>query len=101
MGLATPGHVEAMHRAGTGIAPIFPQQSIREMTRTRRTPETVMGDAVGALVPAGWAAPEDAWRLEARIPASTMAFVSLEDVGAWGERAANTGLGKLLGEPEM
>ena len=42
IGLATPGHVEAMKRSGSGIAPIFPQQSIREMTRTGRTPGQVM-----------------------------------------------------------
>ena len=54
LGLATPGHVEAMRRAGQGIAPIFPQQSIREMTRTSRSPETVMADAVNAAVAAGW-----------------------------------------------
>src|SRR3972149_7057330 len=54
VGGATPGHVEAMRRAGQGIAPIFPQQSIREMTRTRRSPEKVMSDAVGALAAAGW-----------------------------------------------
>jgi len=54
LGLATPGHVEAMRRAGQGIAPIFPQQSIREMTRTNRSPEAVMSDAVNAAVAAGW-----------------------------------------------
>src|SRR5262245_38751255 len=54
LGVATPGHVEAMRRAGQGFAPIFPQQSIREMTRTNRTPEEVMNDAAGAAVAAGW-----------------------------------------------
>ncbi|MEX2093891.1 MAG: tagaturonate epimerase family protein, partial [Pirellulales bacterium] len=54
LGLATPGHVEAMRRAGQGFAPIFPQQSIREMTRTSRSPEAVMSDAVNAAVAAGW-----------------------------------------------
>jgi hypothetical protein len=54
LGVATPGHVEAMRRAGQGIAPIFPQQSIREMTRTNRSPEAVMADAVNAAVAAGW-----------------------------------------------
>jgi hypothetical protein len=54
LGLATPGHVEAMRRAGQGIAPIFPQQSIREMTRTNRLPEAVMADAVNAVVAAEW-----------------------------------------------
>ena len=45
IGLATPGHVEAMRRAGAGIEPIFPQQSIREMARTSRSPRNVMDDA--------------------------------------------------------
>src|SRR5262245_43144980 len=54
LGLATPGHVAALRRSGEGIAPIFPQQSIREMTRTTRTPSGVMNDAVGALANAGW-----------------------------------------------
>jgi len=36
MVMATPCHVEAMCRAGQVIAPIYPQQSIREMTRTNR-----------------------------------------------------------------
>ena len=35
LGLATPGHIEAMRRAGHGIAPIFPQQSIREQTNAQ------------------------------------------------------------------
>lgn len=56
IGLATPGHVEAMRRAGmaAGIAPIFAQQSIREMTRTQRTPEQVMADALRGAKSAGW-----------------------------------------------
>ena len=54
LGLATPGHVEAMRRAGAGIEPIFPQQSIREMTRTGRNPEGVMRDALDGMRRAGW-----------------------------------------------
>jgi hypothetical protein len=54
IGLATPGHVEAMKRAGAGIEPIFPQQSIREMTRTSRTAEAVMQDALRGMTDAGW-----------------------------------------------
>jgi hypothetical protein len=54
LGLATPGHVAAMQRAGSGIAPIYPQQSIREMTRTNRSPEAVMADAVEAAAEVGW-----------------------------------------------
>ncbi|MCA9247060.1 MAG: hypothetical protein KDA42_08095 [Planctomycetales bacterium] len=53
-GLATPGHVLAMQRSGAGIAPIFPQQSIREMARTQRTAEQVMHDALAGMVAAGW-----------------------------------------------
>lgn len=54
IGLATPGHVEAMKRSGAGIEPIFPQQSIREMARTQRTPEGVMRDAIEGMQRAGW-----------------------------------------------
>jgi hypothetical protein len=53
-GLATPGHVAAMKRAGQGIQPIFPQQSIREMARTSRQPIEVMTDALRNMVAAGW-----------------------------------------------
>ncbi|QOV92414.1 hypothetical protein IPV69_12185 [Humisphaera borealis] len=48
-GLATPGHVAALRRAGGSIQPIFAQQSIREMGRTNRTPDGVMNDALAAL----------------------------------------------------
>jgi hypothetical protein len=53
-GLATPGHVAAMRRAGAGIEPIFPQQSIREMVRTGRTPAQVMHDAIAGVRSSGW-----------------------------------------------
>ncbi|HMO83372.1 MAG TPA: tagaturonate epimerase family protein [Lacipirellulaceae bacterium] len=48
-GLATPGHVAALREAGGPICGIFAQQSIREMTRTQRSPEAVMQAAVDAL----------------------------------------------------
>lgn len=54
IGLATVGHVEAMKRSGEGIEAIFPQQSIREMTRTKRTAIEVMRDAIGGAELAGW-----------------------------------------------
>jgi hypothetical protein len=54
IGLATTGHIEALRRAGAGILPIFPQQSIREMARTARTPRQVMDDAMRAVEAAGW-----------------------------------------------
>lgn len=53
-GLATPGHVAAMRQDGAGIQPIFPQQSIREMARTQRTPVQVMEDALRGAAEAGW-----------------------------------------------
>ena len=54
LGLATPGHVAALRNAGAGIAPIFAQQSIREMTRTNRTPQQVMDDALRGAQEAGF-----------------------------------------------
>ena len=54
IGLATPGHVAAMNEAGAGMAPIFPQQSIREMTRTSRSPVQVMEDAFRGAEASGW-----------------------------------------------
>jgi hypothetical protein len=53
-GLATPGHVASLRQAGKSIQPIFAQQSIREMTRTARTPEQVVGDAMAGLLSVGF-----------------------------------------------
>ena len=52
LGIATPAHVRAVR--GSGVAPIFAQQSIREMTRTGRTPGNVMDDAVIGVFQEGW-----------------------------------------------
>jgi hypothetical protein len=59
LGLATPGHVRALQHVlreapGSTIAPIFAQQSIREMERTSRTPEEVLNDATWGTFQAGW-----------------------------------------------
>jgi hypothetical protein len=54
LGLATPGHVRAMKKAGRGLAPIFGQQSIREMTRTGRTPQQVLDEATWGTFEGGW-----------------------------------------------
>ncbi len=59
LGLATPGHVDALRAVGGEgrIAPIFAQQSVRENVRTGRTPREVLDDAtLGAFV-AGWTQP--------------------------------------------
>ncbi len=54
LGLATPGHVRALRAVGGRIAAIFPQQSIREMTRTGRTPLQVVDDATWGMFAEGW-----------------------------------------------
>lgn len=55
LGLATPGHIAAVK--GTGLAPIFAQQSVRENARTGRSPQQVVDDARRAVEAAGWDAP--------------------------------------------
>jgi hypothetical protein len=56
IGLASPGHIEAMNRAGGTMGPIFAQQSIREMTRTGRTPQQVVDAAAGGMKRSNWTA---------------------------------------------
>jgi len=55
MGVATPGHINAVR--GTGIAPIFAQQSVRENERTGRTPQDVLNDALWAVFEKDWREP--------------------------------------------
>ena len=55
LGLATPGHLAAVARSD--FAPIFAQQSVREMERTQRTPEEVLRAAQTALATAGYRQP--------------------------------------------
>lgn len=62
LGLATPGHIRALKRVlaeapDKSIAPIFAQQSIREMNRTRRSPDDVLSDATWGTFQAGWRGP--------------------------------------------
>jgi hypothetical protein len=61
LGFATPGHIAAL-RALTpdsqcAILPIFAQQSVRENSRTGRTPQQVMDDARRAVEAAKWDLP--------------------------------------------
>ncbi len=60
LGLATPGHARAARMFQGKIAPIFTQQSIREMTRTRRTPQQVVDDATWGIFEEGWRLPHGA-----------------------------------------
>ena len=58
IGVATAGHVRALRRfRPRHIIPIFAQQSIREMTRTARTPQEVMDAAIVAVHRHGWKEP--------------------------------------------
>ena len=54
LGMATPGHIRAMRAIGAGVAPIFAQQSIREMERTGRSAQEVMDDACWGVFAGGW-----------------------------------------------
>jgi len=60
LGSATVGHARAT--MGKGVAPVFAQQSIREMTRTHRSPEDVMADAAWGVLASGW---REAWGADA------------------------------------
>src|SRR5512142_1517739 len=60
LGLATPGHLAAARKFD--FAPIFAQQSIREMERTQRTPQEVMTAARTALAERGF---KGAWGADA------------------------------------
>lgn len=59
LGLATPGHVRALRRADPDrlLAPIFAQQSQREMNRSGRTATQVLTDATWGAFQAGWEGP--------------------------------------------
>jgi len=73
LGLATPGHAQAAE--GTGIAAVFAQQSVRENTRTGRTPQQVLDDARWGAFQAGW---REAWGADAdhlKTPESIAPFV--------------------------
>lgn len=54
LGLATRGHVRAVRAVGCELAPIFAQQSIREMERTGRSAQQVMDDATWGVFAEGW-----------------------------------------------
>ena len=54
LGIATPGHVRAVRKFTGRLAPIFAQQSTREMIRTHRDPNQVMDDAMWGCFEEGW-----------------------------------------------
>jgi len=52
LGLANPGHIRSL--VGFNFKPVLAQQSIRELTRTRRTPDNVLDAAVWAVFQEGY-----------------------------------------------
>jgi len=93
LGLATPGHIEAVK--GTPFVPIFAQQSVRENLRTGRTPQQVMDDAKRAVEAAGWDLPWGADADHLKEVDDLAAFVSAGytfftiDPGAYVDNAAD------------
>lgn len=73
LGLATPGHLEALRAHGGPILPVFAQQSTRELERTGRKPVDVIKDASEAL---------QAARYEGRWGADADHLKTQEDVNA-------------------
>jgi hypothetical protein len=60
LGLATAGHIEAVKESS--FLPIFAQQSIRELKRTKRNPQEVMNTAIEAIKKEKW---EGVWGADA------------------------------------
>lgn len=54
LGLATQGHIRALRATGGAIAPVLAQQSVRENSRTGRTPGQVLDDAMWGAFEEGW-----------------------------------------------
>jgi len=52
-------------------------------------------------VPKGFAEPRDGWSLEGRVPSSSMAMLSIEDVAGMGAKFEKTAIMGLFREPEM
>jgi hypothetical protein len=109
LGQATPGHVRALRavlaRPGARpVAPIFAQQSIREMTRTHRTPDDVLADATWGAFAEGWAGPvgADADHLKTpedinRCAAAGYSFYTF-DPGAYVDSGADTAADAALAD---
>ncbi len=102
LGLATPGHVQALRAVGGGIAPIFAQQSAREMGRTRRTPQQVMDDATWGIFSEGWTlgvgADADHMKTTADLDdclAAGFTFFTIDPGAYVDDRAALASLGEL------
>ncbi|MFO7630991.1 MAG: tagaturonate epimerase family protein, partial [Caldilinea sp.] len=78
IGLATPGHIDALRGADSEgrIAPIFAQQSVRENDRLRRTPDEVMVAAIWSIFAEDWRRPWGADADHVKEPAHVAPFVA-------------------------
>ncbi len=55
LGLATPGHLDALGNVpDSGFFPVLAQQSMREMARARRSPQQVLDDVTWAVLETGY-----------------------------------------------
>jgi hypothetical protein len=98
LGLATPGHarsIQDLPSAGWHIGPIFAQQSVRENSRTGRTPQQVLDDATWGVFQAGW---REGWGADAdhlKTPEAADAFIDAgytmftTDPGDWVDDVAH------------
>lgn len=57
LGLAGPGHIQAVRAHGPGIALVVAQQSARELTRTQRSAQEVIDTATWAVLQEGYREP--------------------------------------------
>jgi hypothetical protein len=98
LGLATPGHFAAARKFD--FAPIFAQQSVREMERTRRTPTEVMQATTAALAELGyskpWGADADHLKLPEHVDRTAAAGFCFFTI----DPSAHVGKGKLTAELE-
>lgn len=107
LGSATPGHLAALAEAGGEIRGIFAQQSIREMTRTARTPDEVMSCATEALKAASfdepWGADADHLKTEddvRRMMQAGFVFFTLDPSGDVDQQADDYDENQLQAEFE-
>lgn len=70
------------------------------MRRAHRIVPFVLLVSMLGLLPAR-AEPRSGFHLEDRVPANTLLFASLENVGTWESRWNATAMGKMMNDPEM
>jgi hypothetical protein len=95
---ATPGHIAAIRACDAAgvMSPIFAQQSVRENTRTGRTPQIVMDAAMWAILQEGWTEPWGADADHVKVAPDVAPFVAAGytfyaiDPSDYVDNAANT-----------